>query len=172
MSGGSVEPEDETDVRCDHCCRYYRTDGIHAHEASCPLKEADVVVLAPDEHDDLVARAEGSGGLGETPGTPRSDPSTSSVEATPAPEAEGADPSSPVDTGGVATDGGRVDPPTFSRVDDAPDQRDDGPTEPECPHCGEAAERHPQDLDPSSMYRCDCCGKRVEGTDLIEQVNA
>jgi len=78
MSGGSVEPEDETDVRCDHCCRYYRTDGIHAHEASCPLKEADVVVLAPDEHDDLVARAEGSGGLGETPGTPRSDPSTSS----------------------------------------------------------------------------------------------
>jgi hypothetical protein len=121
MSNGSHEPEHPRDVQCNHCGRYFRNDGIHAHEENCPLAEVDetIVPLANDGGGPVPPNEEVQGGQPAQDG-----------EGV-APDPVGGDGLENVDNDPVRTDGGEsgpapADPPEPPEpVDDDQDELPD-----------------------------------------------
>jgi hypothetical protein len=157
MSGWSAEPSDITDQQCEHCHLYFTAQGIHNHEASCPLEGEDVVFTSPGDSADRAPGTESADILdsadGEVQGTQDSAPETAeSVVAT-----DGGTP-------GLGLDG----PPTPQQaVEDAVDDAEASetgcdPNALECPLCGADAGLSADDLEPGKTYRCTECDKRLE----------
>lgn len=103
MSNGSRQHEDPRDVRCEHCGRCYRNDGIHNHERNCPHSANDGWVVPPEDWDEGDTTSP-DGGDGATP--PQDG---AGVVSDPPQEAR--------------TDGGPMEPPAPTVVED--DQEDD-----------------------------------------------
>lgn len=61
MSNGSRQLEHRRDVRCEHCGRVYRNDGIHNHQRNCPHSATDGWVVPPSEWDEGDTTSSGGG---------------------------------------------------------------------------------------------------------------
>lgn len=109
MSQGSREREHPRDVQCKHCGRYYRNDGIHAHEENCPYDavEETIVPLASEGEGDVT-------------------PSDTGGDVTPAQDGagEGVDPTPDTSEETTVTDGGPRSPPTPDLEEPVDDDRD------------------------------------------------
>lgn len=114
MSNGSQQPEHPRDVRCEHCGRCYRNDGIHNHERNCPYDKVDGWVVPPSEWDEGDTTPSERGGDTNPPQDGDADgdqPTPSTSDAEPEPE--------------TVTDGGPRSPPTPDLEEPVDDDRDD-----------------------------------------------
>lgn len=70
MASGSLAPETPSDQSCEHCRRYFASQGIDNHEENCPLQGVDLEEYAahvtesgapgPDPHEGTVASDAGT----------------------------------------------------------------------------------------------------------------
>lgn len=146
MSGGSREPESNTDVQCQNCGRYYSSKGIHSHRDSCSHPEwADPLVELEDHS------PEASEGGGAPSASTDPDPS------------DGPDPTTAETDGGLGLPG---EPEPSGSLEEEPDPADAEPerdTE-ECPACGHdlgATEEELRERFGDDPFGCGECGERL-----------
>lgn len=136
MAGASRERENPTDVRCQHCRRYFSAQGIDSHEENCEVRSAVEVLVDRGvlEADPLV---EDGGGQGSTPAVKPEDDEGAGGQPL-----EGGSPGTP-----AVTDGGSRSPPSFEADEDsAPVAGDGAGGDDVCGECGS-----PDWFDPAAL---------------------
>lgn len=93
MAGGSLTRENASDQQCEHCKRWYSSQGIDNHQDSCPLQGVDLEEYAahvtergapgPDPHEGEVASTAGTDASADTRTDARTDGSGLGLDGKP-----------------------------------------------------------------------------------------
>jgi hypothetical protein len=158
MSGGSQTAEHRLDVQCKHCGRYYRNDGIHAHQRYCPFSEVDeTIVPLEGKRDDRDVSPSDEGETSEPPQDDETIDGQNTVE----------DPD-PRET--VETDGGPRPPPEpeLDQDVDQDDQDDDRLDEDDLGDRYVTVEEYIDTIRKSEKVDADQLRRRLSGFDVID----